>query len=60
MDLDEALDIQGLMTPIGSKMGDDFRIKIAAQRLLIREFLHMSNDIKTGRAFPQANNFGGE
>lgn len=57
-ELDEVLDIQGLMTPLGSKLGDDFRVKIAAQRLLIREFLHMSNDIITGRAFPKKEEGG--
>lgn len=50
-ELDEALDIQSLTLPVGSPLEFRFRTKLADQRMLIREFLHLSHDIKTGRAW---------
>lgn len=52
MGLDEAFDIMCLNQPKTSAL-DKVRDALLERRLFIREILHMSNDIKTGRAFPK-------
>jgi len=46
MELDEALDISCLNIPATMSGADTLRIKLLAQRVFIRELLHMFRNIK--------------
>jgi hypothetical protein len=46
MELDEALDISTLNVPVSLPGANELRVKLLAQRVFIRELLHMFRNIK--------------